>query len=572
MPSESLTFHDSAEAGISGSDAVPAWKFTQSILRDSLKGLDASGDPVDSTAPLESETLFLLESETEWRSRFPDAFKAIARQSLRAPQDATRVAEQGLQSIHSRVWSERNGKRFSLDRAVEDAVGERAFDTVEIKGKSNLKDLSAWVSSSFKRVKHHAQRGFAEPSVVTATELVDMNPEWCDLTGRTFVVFNALSRFAPVVELLDCGATVLAIDSPSEHAYDELAKACTKKTPGTLKLPHLDSVVGADVRTWFPEIARWIVNETRENPATILTIIDPEPSEGGVSLLQKSICIDSIVEYVCNLVPETSLATFSSPTDVHCVPALAADLAHKRFDHRNPIVQALQAVSRQHWLRKNTSELVVERQIGGGRVPLGNAIKSQGHLGRHDAQARSYVILENVLTDEPDSCAIQLALLVQRWRIIVARAIGTYRWLADKRKHRVSANVLPLYCREDDDGLERFGVGKFAENEIRETGVILLIRDMRDPHSPGNPTLQIDNPLEVFRDCSFHGGVFRSAFKLASMRQVAKRGFVVERIALVAIVGLLFIVAVRLASRMSLLVLNDSNNNKSSSSTSSGEL
>jgi hypothetical protein len=49
----------------------------------------------------------------------------------------------------------------------------------------------------------------------------------------------------------------------------------------------------------------------------------------------------------------------------------------------------------------------------------------------------------------------------------------------------------------------------------------LLIHDLSDTKSSANPAVKLDNPYQLFEHNSFHGGVWRCAFKLDSIGEVA---------------------------------------------------
>ena len=506
----------------------------QQILQASLNGVTCSEEEEQ-----ERVKLFALDESEFANSQYIRAFEHVAVQSLRAPQDATRVAEQGLQAVHNLITFTRAGKTVPLDSAVSDCFDpERRFSTYEVKGKVDYEDPSKLIAGYARLVDDWASKGQAELSAVRAMKMVSNNPEWCDLHGRNFVVIGALDEMSPTIELLKRGATVLAIDEPSETAWDELKHLTSKSTCGTLVLPYLDSVVGTNIQETFPEVAEWIVERTKTSPATIFVNLGESKfrstkTENDLVLLAAS--CDAILEHVCNAVPESIIAHFSVPTEVHCVSESTVKLSTEKLDG-HALQKSISSATEGRVFKRTKFEQVVERQVGGGRVPLGNAIKSQSHLGRNDTNARSFYIVNQMF----ESAGFHLAKQIQKWRTVVARSIGTHRWLADKRKHRVSASVLPMVLTGElgsypaalamFKGREKLGIPIGEPETCRTLGMLLLIRDLRDPTSPSNPTLQIDNPLEVFRDAAIHGGVWTCPFTLFSSNTVVASSTLMYRI------------------------------------------
>jgi hypothetical protein len=484
------------------------------------------------------DSLFAVSASSFASREHRKAFEQVIVQSLRAPQDATRVAEQGLQALHSLLEYERDGKVSSLDAAITEHLDpSRSFETFEIQGRADYAEPETTIQSCLAQIRELVSEGKAESSSLSAMETIAANPEWCDLRGTRFVVIGALSETSPTRELLLRGATVLAIDEPSSHAWDELKHFTSKSTSGILVLPFQNNVVGTNVMKTLPELADWVVQNTRSSPATIFVNLgESDPEE---MFLLAAAC-DALLEYVCNQVPDSIVAHFGSCTEVQSVSPETVELSQRRSQSRSSFPNPLGS-----YLESACFLAVTERQVGGGKVPLGSAIRAQNHLGRHDANVRSFFLLNPMI----DPMLTYLARLIQRWRAIVARAIGTHRWLADKRKHRVIALVLPMaftshvagdraqwaYAR----GREMFGMSNYDPVLLRAIGTLLMIRDLKDPVSPSNPTLQLDNPHDVFRDAAIHGGAWTCGFDLASLNRLAAILFILSRLATLAAAAML---------------------------------
>lgn len=116
-----------------------------------------------------------------------------------------------------------------------------------------------------------------------------------------------------------------------------------------------------------------------------------------------------------------------------------------------------------------------------------------------------------------------LAKRMQHWRVMLAYDAG----------HTVSSNIAPSTATASVVHNRTFawaygGMPYFRPMEIfqQETSnavmAALLIRDICDKQAPGNPANQaITNPLQIFQTGSFHGGVWRCAYKLDTMGEIS---------------------------------------------------
>ena len=76
--------------------------------------------------------------------------------------------------------------------------------------------LDQWVS-----------RGVIEPSCADALRLVQDNPEWLSLPGRSVLVLGLGSEMGPARRLLQWGVDVLGVDLPSSPAWDRFRNEAT---------------------------------------------------------------------------------------------------------------------------------------------------------------------------------------------------------------------------------------------------------------------------------------------------------------------------------------------------------
>jgi hypothetical protein len=118
-----------------------------------------------------------------------------------------------------------------------------------------------------------------------------------------------------------------------------------------------------------------------------------------------------------------------------------------------------------------------------------------------------------------------LAKRLQHWRAMICRDAGCL----------VSSNVAPSTATASVLSNVLFALGyqgmsSFKPMEItyQETSnavmAALLIRDVRDPTSAANPKTQLRNPLCLFTEGAFHGGVWRGAWKVSGVGAPGLRG------------------------------------------------
>merc|ERR1712000_516291 len=115
-----------------------------------------------------------------------------------------------------------------------------------------------------------------------------------------------------------------------------------------------------------------------------------------------------------------------------------------------------------------------------------------------------------------------LAKRMQHWRCIVAREQGCV----------VSTNIAPSTATASVVHNKQFawaydGMPYFTPLEIfqQETSNAvmgaLLINDIRNANSVSHPNRKLDNPLELFSENSFHGGIWRCGYTVGSIGEVS---------------------------------------------------
>jgi hypothetical protein len=452
-----------------------------------------------------------IERESDWRKNYYRYVRSLVELGARSSKDALRIASDGLASLHDNLSFVRDGQEMPIDAAYEahreahfetaTVVGERdgshslvvPYRGQELHGDTLRRQLEAW------QTEH-----FIEPSCADAVEAVANNPEWLDLSDRTFVLLGAASEMGPLGFLTSWGATIVAVDVPRPGVWERIVDIASKGS-GTVHVPvrqgnaqsSLIETAGADLLTHGPEVRTWI--ESFEGP---LTLMDLVYGDGGTFVR----LVGSIDGLATSLVSsgreELSLAYLGTPTDVYAVPertAKDADLKRRRGPGR----AAVRALS------------------------FGRAYEARYERTIDSEEGLSWGISDCIVPQQGPNYI--LAKNAQRWRAISARDEGT----------RVSANVAPATFTQSViknkmlkaayGGASAYGVHVFQPETSRALMAALLVHDLRNPTSAASPAQGLRHPYELHASGAAHGGIWalpyepRSVLPLAVLRGMVKR-------------------------------------------------
>jgi hypothetical protein len=191
-----------------------------------------------------------------------------------------------------------------------------------------------------------------------------------------------------------------------------------------------------------------------------------------------------------------SLAFLCTPTDVHLVPEEASKQAHKAHKElRSKIVAPIGLVNRK-MLVKNAQPAV-------------------------EVKGDKYYYVDGLVVNQGPNYA--LAKRMQHWRAILAYDAGCV----------VSSNVAPSTATLSVVHNRQFawaydGMPFFKPMEIFQPATSnavmagLLIHDISNPQAVARPGLTVlKNPYQLFSYGAFHGGVWRSAYKVGSIGEVS---------------------------------------------------
>lgn len=196
---------------------------------------------------------------------------------------------------------------------------------------------------------------------------------------------------------------------------------------------------------------------------------------------------------------KATIAYLCTPTDVHVIPKAAHEAAKQNYSSLN---------------LKNLLILPI-KVLFGKKVLIRNVVAPI-----KQSKDTEYYIVDGLVGDQGPNYA--LAKRMQHWRSIVARDEGC----------KVSTNIAPstatasvVHNRQFAwayDGMPYFKPLEIFQQETSNAVMsALLINDVRNENSVANPKIPLSNPLELFKDNSFHGGIWRCGYTVGSIGAVS---------------------------------------------------
>jgi len=468
--------------------------------------------------------------DKKWRRAYSKHLVEQVRHSARSEKAALSVAQAGLDYLHDTMVFVRpeGGQEIRLTEAMK-TFTEKKFQTHEIQGEGPrvsefttqhkpygtpgpLNTLSG--DAFHKQIATWVKNGAIELSCGAAMSKVIDNPEWCDLKDTYFVLFGATSAMGPFFKLMDLGANIIALDLDRPHIWEKLL-ADTRKRSGKLIFPvkskpaanatdaEIAQVAGCNLLTDTPEIRTWLkdVVPGKKLVCMALAYLD------GALFVRVSMAMDAIIKSLIETrgAEQVIPAYLCTPSDCHLCTPDSVNASRANFN-RAPLWQKMLApllTMAGVPIKKNVEKPVVDAD--------GKPID-----GLH--------LVDCIIPEQGPNYI--LAKRLQHWRAMVSRAAGC----------TVSSNVAPSTATASvlsnwvfALSYKGFSMMKPMEVTYPETSnsvmAALLIRDIRDPTSAANPKTPLRNPLCLFTDNSFHGGCWRTAFKLASVGAPSLLGY-----------------------------------------------
>eukprot|EP00439_Symbiodinium_sp_Y106_P022823 s330_g2.t2 len=454
-------------------------------------------------------------AEKKWRFGY---VKHVVRQTQLAAtseEAALGIAKDGLEYLHSNMQFCRDGSSVPLKDAMK-SIQASSFESKEILGskKPGPRALEVPYKGSVltgdalrAQVELWVRRGVIELDTGAALNLVAGSSDWLDLSDHTFVLFGAGSAMGPFPILMSLGAHVVAIDLPRPAIWKRLISVA-RDSPGKLTMPLTKKVSDSaddaelaecagcatrlsslqDLLMQTPEVRSWLKGVLSSSQRVVFgayCYVD------GPLFVRVSVAMDAIIaDLVEELKVPPAIAYLCTPTDAHVCTASARDAAADAL-RKAPAWQGL-----------------LSRLLSFAKMGLApNKVKTEdGALPVVDALVKE---------QGPNYC---LAKRLQHWRAITARKKGCI----------VSSNIAPATATASVVSNKSFalaykGMHHFKPMEVfqGETSnavmLALLINDLRNPLSAGQPATALQNPMQLFAATAFHGGAWRTGWKFGTI-------------------------------------------------------
>ncbi|MFW5825227.1 MAG: hypothetical protein ACOCVV_09710, partial [Marinobacter sp.] len=347
-----------------------------------------------------------------WRKGYVAHFHHLVELGLASPEDAVAIARAGLDRTRGQfVFHTADG-----DLAIDEAMNQpqEALSSVTIEGQST-NGPAPWSvplngqSLSGERLRVQLERwvcrGVMEPSAAEALHRCIDNPDWFDLSDRTFALLGAASEAGPLNWLACWRARILAVDVPATGPWNRILEA-VRQGNGILHAPVAAGAtlherdlkrgwqdgLGANLLTQTPAIANWLLGFDTPLDVGCLAYLH------GERHTRVSVAMDVIAETLQRVRPASTIAYMATPTDSFAVPEPVAKRVMAAWHRRTPLVRALQ------W-------------------PLQRYAFAPGITRLYEcSNGKRYGIVDSTITQQGPNYA--LAKRLQQWRATVARADG----------------------------------------------------------------------------------------------------------------------------------------------------
>ncbi len=441
-------------------------------------------------------------NEKNWRKHYPRYFKALVAQGIRDTNSPITIAKQGLHKAQNSFEFYRNGHCYLL-KDIMDIAGIEKLNTFTMQGDSQA--APEWYipyhgqklqgQSLLEQLDRWVEKGIIEPSHADALRAVNDHPEWFDLSNRTMVLFGAASEAGPLTWLSKWKANIVAVDLPNPKVWEKILNTVkqgnatlyaptTEIIPENATIDQLKDKLGANLLSQTPEIAHWLAENPHKLDLAAIAYLD------GEKHVRVSMAMDSIMKYVSEQKPDTSLMYMCTPTDVYAVPKEVILASTNKYKNRNSI---------QKNLTKGISTLSLHKFF---------KHNSQHLISSNNGQ--SYGIADCLVVEQGPNYA--LAKRIQQWRATLARHQGqtvSINIAPSTTTHSVTKNPL---LKAAFNGASLFDVEAFKPETTNAIMAALWIHDLQNTKSVAHPETTLKHPLELMMSGANHGGLWRVAY------------------------------------------------------------
>jgi hypothetical protein len=343
---------------------------------------------------------------------------------------------------------------------------------------------------------------------------------------KTFVLLGLTSEMGPALHLLKIPhAHILGVARDSGNKIPALVQHLQQHGTTTTKLQipcsksnNNDSkvVLGADLLTQGPQIARWIAATAPQDRSIVLLPLAYMDGEANVRV---TVAMDNIVTLVQKLRGPTtggdtdiSLAYLTSPATVYTIPPAAALDAKQRYEQTSLVAwpTLFSALSFRQWL----NPVNTWKQL----TPNSDSSSGSNSSSSHD---HDIVLLNGLVNLQGPNYA--LAKTMQQWRCMSAAALGytvSAPHAPPTRTYSVQHNV---YAAAGLEGLVHVCPPTVAF-DVQPCSSLMTAILLDQLSISKKQQQQHHHPMELFWDGSVHGGCWRSPY---SQDNAAKAAFLV---------------------------------------------
>ena len=484
----------------------PAEQGVQFAQVDGRRSSTAAGRAIfaEAVAGVDEELGSRIAGTKDWRKSYLTPVREVVEAGVPVGKDALRVATDGLNAVREQVVYSHEGDDLSLSGAFR-TLGTEPLHTTTVEGEGEPvtelrvpykgKDLTG--DDLLAQLDRWEQAGVLETSARNAIEQVVRNPEWLDLSDRTFVLLGASSQMGPLERLATWRANVIAVDLPREHLWETILKL-TKRGAGRTFVPSLapigadeiTSEAGVDLLVDSPRVARWLAGF--DGPLTIGNYVY---ADGGRFVLLAA-AVDALITTVQGTRDDVSLAYLATPTDVFAVP--------------QEVVSGAEANRSGRWAVAGR----VIRPLTAAKTFSANYANTVA-----DENGRTWGIADSLVPIQGPNYA--LAKSLQRWRAVAAREEGAISSANVAPSTRTQSVVKNRMLAAAYRGAGAFGVEIFEPPTSRAVMAALLVHDIRNPAAAANPTSEMDHPYDLFAEGAVHGGLWRLGYEPRSVLPLA---------------------------------------------------
>jgi hypothetical protein len=436
----------------------------------------------DALRPVDPAGALAAEQETNWRAGYLVHFRRLVEAGLASPSAAVRIAEAGLESLHTRMQVAGATGEQPLDGWLTEPA-PRPLSTVEVAGEGEPEtELSLPYRGSRlrgddlrRRLDAWVAAGVIEPSCAEAVGLVLDHPEWLRLDDRTVVVLGAGAEMGPLTALLRWGARVAGVDLARPDLWNRVL-GIARRSAGTLLVPAVDGSagdLGVDLVTEVPAVADWVA----ALPGA--PVLGNYVYADGAANVRVSVAVDALTVRLRATRRDLTLAFLATPTDVFAVPGEAVAFSAHAYSSRPRAAKLLGRPLR----TLSAGRLLRRAYVPGADPGISDSLVAQ--------QGPNYA----------------LAKRLQRWRAVAARADGATVSMNVAPPTRTRSVVKNRALAAAYAGAHRFGVEVFEPATANVLMAALLVHDL---HTGGGP--RHEHPWQDEAYAAAHGGLWRTPY------------------------------------------------------------